>query len=122
MFWTQSIQKSKPSTKTSKPLEESTILQSVKREIPFPHILDEVYIDMFYTTDTFFALRTISLLSGDILVFKSLPISDKTARYVPSQEKAIAHTLSLFSANRTHKQMYLTDDKGFVEAVYRRQY
>lgn len=94
----------------------------VERKERWSQILDEVYIDMFHTTDTFFALRTISLLGGNILIMKTLPKADKTARYVPSQEKAIDHTIRLFGARRTHKLMYnIVDEKGFVEAVYRRQ-
>lgn len=78
---------------------------------------------MFHTSELAFGLRTISLLGGDILILKALPISDKTARYVLSQERAIAHTIDLFGATFTHTKMYsITLDTGFVEAVYRRKY
>lgn len=120
MLWKKS-QKSNATTKPSKSLDQIRVPQSLVRRNRFDYILDEVYIDMFYTKQTYFALRTISLLDGNILIFKSLPISDKTARYVPSQETAIDHTISLFGARRSHKLMYKVSDKGFVEAVYRRQ-
>lgn len=77
---------------------------------------------MFHTSELAFGLRTISLLGGEIIVLKALPISDKTARYVKSQEKAIAHTLAQFGVTYTHTKMYCIKNKGLVEAVYRRKY
>lgn len=96
--------------------------QPVIRENAFPEILDEVYINMFHTSKIFFALRTISLLDGEIFIFKALPISDKTARYVLSQEKAIDHTIGLFGIEDSHVKMYEIQHKGLIEAVYRGHY
>ena len=77
---------------------------------------------MFHTSKIFFALRTISLLDGEILIFKALPISDKTARYVPSQETAINHTIALIGVEGSHVRMYEIHNKGLIEAVYRGHY
>lgn len=78
---------------------------------------------MFHTSEYAFGLRTISLLGGEILILKAIPISDKTARYVKSQEMAVDHTLDQFGVYYTHKKMYsIKTHTGFIEAVYRRKY
>lgn len=87
---------------------------------------------MFVTSKISFGLRTISLLGGDILILKAMPISDKTARYVSSQQSAVAHTIDIFGVRNTHTMMYtemLPDNRtvienpsGLIETVYRRNY
>lgn len=77
----------------------------------------------YYTKTQSFGLRTISLLDEEILILKALSKSDKNAKYVPSQEKAVDHTIALFGLNHSHKKMYsLHDRSGLIEAVYRRHY
>jgi hypothetical protein len=78
---------------------------------------------MYHTADIFFALRTISLLGGEIIILKALPISDKDAHYVPSQETAVDHTIFEFGIRYSHVKMYaIKDQLGLIEAVYRRRY
>jgi len=87
---------------------------------------------MFVTSKVAFGLRTISLLGGDILILKAMPISDKSARYIPSQESAIAHTINTFGVRNTHTMMYQVstpdtreiydNPSGLIETMYRRDY
>ncbi len=78
---------------------------------------------MFHTSKLAFGLRTISLLGGEIIILKAVPISDKTARYVRSQERAIIQTISRFGVIYSHTLMYkIIDQKGLIEAVYRSNY
>lgn len=87
---------------------------------------------MFVTSKISFGLRTISLLGRDILILKAMPISDKTARFVSSQESAVAHTINTLGVRKTHTVMYtkmLPDNRtviknpsGLIETVYRRDY
>jgi hypothetical protein len=78
---------------------------------------------MYHTTKLAFGLRSISLLGGEILIFKALSLDDKTARYVKSQEKAVRHTIDQFNATYSHTEMYtIFDENGLIESVYRRNY